>query len=79
MMGDLDRCLAAGAIYYISKPTKEKYIVRTIRQLLPLHKCCDGETSLYHNEHRLLCKEGRYNWILARGKIIERTPEGKPL
>ncbi|MEB3214248.1 MAG: PAS domain S-box protein, partial [Leptolyngbyaceae bacterium] len=38
-----------------------------------------GDTPIYQNEHRVLCKDGTYRWILDRGKVIERTPEGKPL
>ncbi|MDM8559214.1 PAS domain S-box protein, partial [Candidatus Parabeggiatoa sp. HSG14] len=38
-----------------------------------------GETEYYHNEQRLLCKDGTYKWILDRGKVIEFTKEGKPL
>ncbi|MDJ0509535.1 MAG: EAL domain-containing protein [Crocosphaera sp.] len=38
-----------------------------------------GEISVYENEHRLLCKDGSYKWILDRGKVIEWTAEGKPL
>lgn len=38
-----------------------------------------GETEVYLNEHRLLCKDGKYKWILDRGKVIERDKEGKPL
>lgn len=37
-----------------------------------------GETEIYHNEHRMLCKDGSYKWILDRGKIIEWTEDGKP-
>ena len=39
----------------------------------------DGITPAFVNEHRLLCKDGSWKWILGRGKIISRTPEGKPL
>jgi len=44
-----------------------------------LNKHLRGETDLYYNEHRLLCKNGTYKWILDRGKVMERDPEGKPL
>ncbi len=38
-----------------------------------------GESDIYQNEHRVLCKDGRYKWILDRGKVIERNKDGKPL
>jgi PAS domain S-box-containing protein len=38
-----------------------------------------GLTSAYVNEHRMLCKDGSYKWILDRGKVILRTEDGKPL
>jgi PAS domain S-box-containing protein len=38
-----------------------------------------GNTELYINEHRLLCKDGSYKWILARGKIIQWSEDGKPM
>jgi PAS domain S-box-containing protein len=37
-----------------------------------------GETSTYRSEHRILCKDGSYKWILARGKVIEWDQDGKP-
>ena len=37
-----------------------------------------GKTDDYRNEHRLLCKDGHYKWILDRGKMIEWNEEGKP-
>ena len=39
----------------------------------------NGERDIYQNEHRMLCKDGRYKWILDRGKVIEWTEDGKPL
>ncbi|MDD3365052.1 MAG: PAS domain S-box protein [Syntrophomonas sp.] len=44
-----------------------------------LEKHFNGETPFYKNQHRVLCKDGTYKWILDRGKVIEWTPEGKPL
>ncbi|HTF99962.1 MAG TPA: PAS domain S-box protein, partial [Nitrospirota bacterium] len=39
----------------------------------------EGLTDTYRSEHRMLCKDGSYKWILDRGKVISRTAEGKPL
>ncbi len=44
-----------------------------------LNKHLAGETHYYSSEHRALCKNGKYKWILDRGKVISKTPEGKPL
>jgi PAS domain S-box-containing protein len=38
-----------------------------------------GETPYYENEHRVLCKDGSYKWILDRGMVMERSDDGKPL
>lgn len=51
---------------------KEKYF-------FDLNKHFQGESNIYVNEHRMLCKDGSYKWILDRGKVIERTEDGKPL
>jgi PAS domain S-box-containing protein len=39
----------------------------------------DGKTDIYINEHRLLCKDGSYKWILDRGKVISRDANNRPL
>lgn len=44
-----------------------------------IQKHFDGITDVYTNEHRMLCKDGSYKWILDRGKIITRNSENKPL
>ncbi len=36
-------------------------------------------TPVYMNEHRMLCKDGNYKWILDRGKVVEWQPDGKPV
>jgi len=38
-----------------------------------------GDIDLYSTEHRLLCRDGKYKWILDRGKIITKNAEGRPL
>lgn len=44
-----------------------------------LHKLLRGEIEVYETEHRLLCKDGTYKWVLDRGKVMERSVDGKPL
>ncbi|NER80269.1 MAG: PAS domain S-box protein, partial [Leptolyngbya sp. SIO1D8] len=44
-----------------------------------LNRHLNGEVSIYEQEHRLRCRDGSYKWILARGQVIEQTPEGDPL
>lgn len=38
-----------------------------------------GNIDIYKNEHRVLCKDGTYRWILDRGKIVSKDKTGKPL
>ncbi|WP_166961429.1 sensor histidine kinase [Yeosuana marina] len=38
----------------------------------------NGLTPFYENEHRILCKDNTYKWVLDKGKIIEKDDEGKP-
>ena len=44
-----------------------------------INKHLDGNAEFYNNEHRVLCKNNSYKWILDRGKLISRTDDGKPL
>lgn len=37
-----------------------------------------GDNEIYLSEHRLLCKNGDYKWILDRGKIVEYSDDGIP-
>ena len=39
----------------------------------------ERKVPIYTNEHRMLCKKGKYKWILDRGKLMSRTLKGEPL
>jgi PAS domain S-box-containing protein len=39
----------------------------------------DGHTPTYRNEHRVLCKDGTWKWILDRGLVTSRDGEGRPV
>ena len=39
----------------------------------------DGATPTYANEHRMLCKDGTWKWVLSRGMVISRAAGGAPL
>ena len=39
----------------------------------------DGIAPTYSNEHRILCKDGSWKWILSRGMVIDRDAQGEPL
>jgi len=38
----------------------------------------DGLTTTYANEHRVMCKDGSWKWVLSRGMLISRDAEGQP-
>ena len=33
----------------------------------------------YRNEHRILCRNGNYKWILDKGKVVQANSAGKPI
>jgi PAS domain S-box-containing protein len=37
-----------------------------------------GETPDYSSEHRVRCRDGSYKWILDRGMVVSRAPDGQP-
>jgi PAS domain S-box-containing protein len=39
----------------------------------------EGKTRFYNSEFRLKCEDGSYKWVLSRGVIVARTPDGAPL
>ena len=43
-----------------------------------INKCLSKEVPLYENEHRILCKDGTYKWVLDRGVVSEWTDQKEP-
>ncbi|MGM0444003.1 MAG: PAS domain S-box protein [Fibrobacterota bacterium] len=44
-----------------------------------LQRHFDGKTEHYEAELRVRCRDGKWRWILDRGKVISRTSHGAPL
>ncbi|MDJ1499291.1 PAS domain S-box protein [Xanthocytophaga agilis] len=44
-----------------------------------LNKYLSGEVDVYINEYRIRRKDGTYQWILSRGKVILYDEKGKPV
>jgi PAS domain S-box-containing protein len=38
-----------------------------------------GETASYGTEYRVRTKAGSYIWVLSRGRVVRRAPDGRPL
>lgn len=49
----------------------------TVRALLRDHLA--GRTEYYESEHRLRHRDGSWRWVLDRGRVVERSPDGRPL
>jgi diguanylate cyclase (GGDEF)-like protein/PAS domain S-box-containing protein len=43
-----------------------------------IEKHLQGKAAHHQNEHRVLCKDGTYKWVLDRGMIVGRDASGKP-
>ena len=49
------------------------------KSLTLIKKHIKGESLFFQNEHRLLCKNGEYKWVLTKGKIIEWDDNRNPI
>jgi len=50
--------------------------ISAVRDELQRH--FNGESPYYQSEQRLRAKDGTYRWILDRGRVISRQPNGQP-
>ena len=44
-----------------------------------LHEHLEGSRPLFEAEYRLRAKSGEWQWVLTRGRVVERDRDGKPL
>lgn len=44
-----------------------------------LQRHFSGESGGYRSEHRILARDGNYQWAFARGQIVARSASGQPL
>ncbi|MBI5822022.1 MAG: PAS domain S-box protein [Verrucomicrobia bacterium] len=64
---------------------------KTLQEWLPYHYPEDipewmpkaeaylrGDSPVYESEHRIRAKDGMWNWIFTRGRVVKRTPTGAP-
>lgn len=54
-------------------PEDKPLVVKTLQDHL------EGRTDFYESEHRLQTKSGNYKWVYARGRVMKRDLDGKPL
>ncbi len=49
---------------------------KMVRDALEAH--LSGKSEIYETEHRMKAKSGEWKWVLNRGKVVERYPDGSP-
>jgi len=49
------------------------------RVMADVRACTDGTRATYANERRMRCRDGSWLWVLARGKVVSHSPDGRPL
>lgn len=54
-------------------PDEKEFVMRVLEDHL------EGRTPLYSCTYRLRQKNGSWRWILARGRVVERDAQGRPL
>ncbi|GAB2896830.1 hypothetical protein GCM10027046_27910 [Uliginosibacterium flavum] len=43
------------------------------------YACVTGQQDSFASEYRLRCKDGRWKWVLLRGRVMSHDADGKPL
>ncbi len=79
--GGLNRLLAEGEVSQgPAEVWTEKIHPEDVERVIAeFQKALQEETPLFECEYRLRDREGKWRWIWARGVIVERDAEGKPL
>ncbi len=74
-LGYLDEDLLSGRITWekLLHPDDRENAILAVREHL------QGKSEQYNAEFRLLNSDNEYQWILAKGKVIEKDDKGKPL
>ncbi|MBK7000274.1 MAG: PAS domain-containing protein [Rhodoferax sp.] len=49
------------------------------RVMAEIQEHMNGNTDFTGIEHRLLCKDGSWKWVLGRGVVVNRDQDGRPL
>lgn len=49
------------------------------RLVADLQAHLSGNSASFVNEHRGQCKDGSWKWVLARGTVVSRSEDGRPL
>jgi diguanylate cyclase (GGDEF)-like protein/PAS domain S-box-containing protein len=47
--------------------------------LTTIRACASGETPGFRVEQRLRCKNGEWQWVLVRGRVVHSASDGRPL
>ncbi len=50
-----------------------------VRLLVAIEDHCRRDTAAYECEYRVRRKDGRWSWLLSRGKVVERDASDRPL
>ncbi len=50
--------------------------IKAAQAALALH--FEGKTPFFSSEHRMLCKDGSYKWVLDRGMVVSRDAANQP-